>query len=127
MFDFLSRYNDKSSIAPICEAMCNVVVFSESWISFCTQRGSNLIVNFIKKHYLQDNCKAFFELMFICGDQLARQYIAKFTAKIINRGFQIWGVLSQGEFKDHERVTDLYTVLDQLMSLLLYKLHEREC
>jgi hypothetical protein len=68
MFHFLSRYSDKSSIAPICEALCNVLVFSESWISFCTQRGSNLIVNFIKKYYLEDSCKVFFELMFVCGD-----------------------------------------------------------
>lgn len=58
---------------------------------------------------------------------MARQYIAKFTAKIVNRGFQIWGVLSKGEYKDHERVTELYTVLDGLMKLLLYKLHEKEC
>ena len=50
--------------------------------------------------------------MFICGDITARLYIAKFTAKLINRGFQIWGVLQKGEQKDHERVTELYNALD---------------
>lgn len=46
---------------------------------------------------------------------------------MINRGFQIWGILSEGELKEHPRVVELYTVLHELMQILMLKLHEREC
>jgi len=66
--------------------------------------------------------------MFICGDQSTRMHIAKFTAKIINKAFIIWGICSNDEKeKDSPRLTELYNALHELMQIIMYKLLDSEC
>lgn len=49
------------------------MTFTESYVSYCTTKNpTTLLVDFIKKHYLADGCKNFFELMFLCGDMNTR-------------------------------------------------------
>jgi hypothetical protein len=53
--------------------------------------------------------------MFVCSDQTTRMHIARFTGKIINRAFVIWGVCSEGKDKNNPRITELYKYLNELM------------
>jgi len=68
-FDFLSHFNEKKQLQPITEALCNIIVFTESHVSYTTTtKPTTLLQDFIKQYYLADGCKNFFELMFLCSD-----------------------------------------------------------
>lgn len=86
-----------------------------------------MLVDFIKKYYLADGCKNFFELMFICGDIGARMQIAKLTAKVINRSFVIFGICSENKDKDHPRIKELFVTLHEFMQIIIHKLLDSEC
>lgn len=105
------------------------MTFTESYVNYCsTSRPTTILVDFIKKHYLEDGCKNFFELMFVCSDSSTRMYIARLTAKLVNRCFVIHGLCSENP-KDAgcERLQVLYKTLDELMGFLMRKLMDTEC
>jgi len=69
VFDFLSRFNEKKQLPAITDALCTILVYTESHITYCsTSKPTTLILDFIKKYYLADGCKNLFELLFVCGD-----------------------------------------------------------
>jgi len=108
--------------------MSSVIINSGSHISFTSQKQEPLIVGFLKKHFLSDNCQGLFELLFQCPDSSSRLYIAKVVARLLNRAFAIWGVCSESEKdKDHHLVHELYKIIHEIMQTLLLKLHERDC
>jgi len=108
--------------------MNSIMTFSDSYVSFTTMNKESVLIAFIKKHYLADHCEYFFDIMFNCVDKSARFYAAKSTSNLINKAFKIWGICSEDEkTKDHPRVLELYKVIDEFMTLVLYKIHEKDC
>lgn len=127
-FDFLSRFSEKKQLQPIVEALCSILVFTESYVSYTTtSRPTTMMLDFIKNYYLADGCKNFFELIFNCADVGVRMQIAKLTAKVVNRCFVIWGICNEGPDKDHPRLIELYKTLHEFMQLLMHKLLDSEC
>jgi hypothetical protein len=132
-FDLISHFNEKRQMGPISDGLCNVILFAESYINYCSSRREpHLLLNFIKRHYLEDGCKNLFDLMFACNDQPTRMHIAKITAKIINKCFVIYGVCSEQEArenpgKENTRLMELYKALDEVMGFIFRKLTDREC
>jgi len=115
-------------MAPISEAICSILTFTESHVAYCsTNKPTTLLLDFIKTHYLEDGCKNLFQLMFVCNDMSTRMYIAKITAKVINKCFIIYGVCSEGKDKDHPRIQELYAALDEVMGFIFHKLMDPEC
>jgi hypothetical protein len=71
------------------------MVFTESHVTYTTTtKPTTLLLDFIRKFYLADGCKNFFDLMFLCSDIGVRMQIGKLTAKVINRAFIIYGICS---------------------------------
>jgi len=56
MLDFLSHFFENSTMQPICESMNSVMTFSDSYVSFATQKSPSIILEFIKRTFLADNC-----------------------------------------------------------------------
>ena len=54
-------------------------------------------------------------------------YIGRITAKLVNRCFSIWGVLSEGEHAEHPRTVELGGVLKELMGFIFNKLKDSDC
>jgi hypothetical protein len=47
------------------------MTFSESHVGYCQEKSrkqTNMLLDFIKDHYLADGCKNFFDLMLMCSD-----------------------------------------------------------
>ena len=47
-FEFLARFNEKKQLQPIVEALCSILVFTESYVSYTTtSRPTTMMVDFI--------------------------------------------------------------------------------
>lgn len=55
------------------------------------------MLGFIKKAYLEDDCRHFFNIMFDCSDKTPRFYIGKVTSYVINK---VYGMVEEAENKD---------------------------
>lgn len=62
--------------------------FCDSHYSLSRNQDS-LLLRFIKKAYLEDECRHFFSIMFDCSDKTPRFYIGKLTAFIINKAYSM--------------------------------------
>ena len=95
MMDFLCHFFENSTMQPICDNMCSVLTFSDSYVNYASNKEPSIIVEFIKRTYLNDNCQYFFEIMFNCVDQTARNWIGTMTANTMNKAMRIFGICSE--------------------------------
>lgn len=128
LFDFLSHYNSKKQLLGISDALQSILLYTESYVTYVSSaRPTTILVDFINEYYLKDSLANFWELMFVCQDEPTRMQIAKFTARLINRAFIIWGRCAEQHGKENERLVQLWSTLDSLMKNLVYKLMDSQC
>jgi len=68
MFDFLCHFFENATMQPICDSMCSVMTFSDSYVNFASSKEPSILVEFIRQTYLADDCQYFFDVMFNCVD-----------------------------------------------------------
>ena len=86
------------------------------------------MTTFIRETFLADNCAYLFDIMFNCIDTSGRDAIGRFTAGTINKAFQIVGICSnEPGGAENPKVILLKQTIDEFMTLVLLKLHERDC
>jgi hypothetical protein len=56
MFDFLAHFFENATMQPICDSMFSVMTFSDSYVNFPSTKEPSVILEFIQRTYLADNC-----------------------------------------------------------------------
>ena len=111
----------------ICTALEFTVIHTSSYVSFTTMKEEPILLALLENYFLVDSCSSLFHLLFNCPDMTTRQYIAKFTATVINRAFSIIGVCTSiPKDKEHARVLKLQLIVKDIMNMILLQLTERE-
>lgn len=126
-FDLLARFSNKTHNKEIAESLCNILVFTESHITYCGSKPTNMLVDYIKQNYLEDGCKNFFDVCFNCSELSTRMQVVNVTHKLVDRAFDIYGNLLRGKDAEHPRTIELGRVISELMGFLFNKLVDREC
>lgn len=126
-FDLLARFQNKTNNKEIADSLCNVLVFTESHITYCSNNATSLLVNYIRKYYLEDGCKNFFDVCFTCSELSTRMQVVNVTQKLVDRAFDIYGNLLLSKHSEHPRTVELGSVVTELMGFLFNKLTDREC
>ena len=85
------------------------------------------MVNYIRKYYLEDACKNFFDVCFTCSELSTRIQIVNATQKVIEHAFDIYGNLLKGKDAENPRTVELGNVIGELMGFIFNKLTDREC
>jgi hypothetical protein len=127
MFDFLTHFYENATMHPIQDSMTSILTFSDSYVSFANESEPSVILDCIQRTYLDDNCEYFFEIMFKCVDQQARDYIGKLTASVFNKAMRIYGICSQDpEQKDKPKVVQLGKMIDEFMTKCILVLQTKD-
>lgn len=128
MTDFLSHFFENSTMQPICDNMCSVLTFSDSYVNYSNNKEPSILLEFIKATYLADNCESFFDIMFNCVDQSARNWVGTLAANTMNKAMRIVGICSEelGQ-ADNPRVEALASAISEFMTKCILKLQERDC
>lgn len=95
MFDFLAHFFENATMQPICDSMFSVMTFSDSYVNYTTTTEPSVLLEFIKRTYLADNRQYFFDIMFNCVDQSARNWIGTLTANTFNKAIRIFGICTE--------------------------------
>lgn len=48
MLDFLCHFFENNTMQPICDNMCSVMTFSDSYVNFATSKEPSILIEFIK-------------------------------------------------------------------------------
>ena len=54
-------------------------------------------------------------------------HVVKFTARLVNRAWVIWGKCAETKGEEHERLVPLRETLVSLMEQLIYKMMDPQC
>ena len=89
LFDLLAYFYHNPTISDISSSLQSVITFCDS--SYALSRGDeSLLLEFLDRCFLNDNCQHFYKIMFDCGDKTSRFYIGKITAFVLNKAFQLY-------------------------------------
>lgn len=83
-----------------------------------------MLLGFIEKAYLNDDCKHFFNIMLDCGDKTSRYYIGKITSFVVNK---IYSMYEEAENKDAVNLVRLKEAGDSLLTRFITTLKTSEC
>lgn len=83
-----------------------------------------MILEFLNKGYLDDNCQAFFNLMFNCPDKTSRFYIGKMTSTLINK---IYYIYQNATVKDAPKIVELVEEGEKFIKMSINALKTQDC
>jgi hypothetical protein len=122
MFDFLCHFFENSTMQPISENMGSVMTFSDSYANFTSTSEPSVLIEFINRAFMADGGQYFFDIMFNCVDQSARNWIGSLASTTMIKAMRIYGICCNDGHADHSKVKELGTIITEFMTRCFLKL-----